>query len=84
VDGLFALPGEFLEDGSAGGVGESAEHGIGIGRLHTKTITVWLWFVKRNMIDFPIAALRGINSFDLRSRGRQDGRIRDEAGLNLT
>jgi len=34
--------------GSAGGVGESAEYGIGVGLLHTQTITKWLWFVKNN------------------------------------
>ena len=45
VDGLFAVLGEVFEEVSAGGVGEGAEDGIGFGRLHGKTITVWLWIV---------------------------------------
>jgi len=40
VDGLFALPGQLLENGPASRVGKSAEHVIGIGRLHVQTITV--------------------------------------------
>jgi hypothetical protein len=40
--GLLALPGELLEDGPAGGVGEGAEDVIGAGRFHVKTITVRL------------------------------------------
>ena len=46
VDGLLAVAGELLEDGSAGGVGERAEDGLWAGLLHRKTITIWLWFVK--------------------------------------
>jgi hypothetical protein len=46
VDGLFALPGQFLEDGPASRVGESPEHVIGAGQRHRKTIAKWLWFVK--------------------------------------
>ena len=34
VDGLFALPGQLLEEGPAGWVGKSAKHVIGMGRLH--------------------------------------------------
>ena len=34
VDGLFALPGQLFEDGSAGGVGEGAEDVIGLGLRH--------------------------------------------------
>jgi hypothetical protein len=40
MDGLFSLPGQFLEDGSAGRVGEGTEYGIGVDLLHIKTITV--------------------------------------------
>ncbi|WP_165419822.1 hypothetical protein [Edaphobacter modestus] len=44
-----------------------------------ETITVWLWFrQERKATQFPIPALRDINSFDLRSRQRHDGQIRDE------
>jgi hypothetical protein len=48
VDGLFALAGQLLENGSAGGVGESSEDVIGIGGRHTQTITMRLLFVKRD------------------------------------
>ena len=47
-----------LQVGSASRVGEGTQHGIGTGRLHTKTITVWLWFVNRIVSQFFIAALR--------------------------
>jgi hypothetical protein len=43
---LFALPGQFLEDGPARRIGKRAEHGIGIGRFHIETITKRLCFVK--------------------------------------
>lgn len=46
VDALFALPGQLLKNRPAGGVGKSTEHVIGIGWLHTKTITIRLWIVK--------------------------------------
>ena len=36
VDGLFALPGQLLEDGPARRIGEGTEDVIGIGRLHTE------------------------------------------------
>ena len=31
VDGLFTLPGQLFEDGSAGGIGQGAEDVIGLG-----------------------------------------------------
>jgi hypothetical protein len=43
---------QVLEDGAAGGVGESAEDEIGIGQRHRKTITEWLWFVKEGAGTF--------------------------------
>jgi len=46
VDGLFAMPGQLFENGPARRVGKSAEHVIGIGRLHAETITVRLLDVK--------------------------------------
>jgi hypothetical protein len=46
VDGLFALPRQLLENSPAGRIGKSAEHGIGIGQLHTQTITKQLCIVK--------------------------------------
>jgi hypothetical protein len=33
-------------------VGDSPEHRIGAGRIHTQTITIWLWFVKRDIARF--------------------------------
>ena len=48
MNGLFALPGKLLEDGPARGVGERAEDVISAGSSHIQTITVWLWFVKRD------------------------------------
>jgi hypothetical protein len=41
------VAGQFFEDGATGGVGESAEDVVGVGLPHKKTITKWLWFVKR-------------------------------------
>jgi hypothetical protein len=40
------VAGQLLEDGSAGGVGESTEDVIGVGQRHRQTITKRLWFVK--------------------------------------
>ena len=34
VDGLFTLPGQLFEDGSAGGIGQGAEDVIGLGLRH--------------------------------------------------
>lgn len=49
VDGEFAVAGEPLEDGPAGGVGESSEY-IVCDVRHAITITGWLWIVKRNCL----------------------------------
>src|SRR5580704_14906306 len=35
VNGLFALPAQLLKNSPARRIGKSAEHGIGVGRLHT-------------------------------------------------
>jgi molybdopterin converting factor subunit 1 len=57
----FVLPcaasGQALED-PEGGIGESIEDVIGVGRLHRQTITKWLWFVKRAAAQFRMAAYR--------------------------
>jgi hypothetical protein len=47
VNRLFAVAGQLLENGATSWIGEGAEHGIGMSQLHTETITIWLWFVKR-------------------------------------
>jgi hypothetical protein len=52
---------QVLEDGAAGGVGESAEDEIGIGQRHRQTITKRLWFVKSEQnIFFDCGLLGGI------------------------
>ena len=48
VDCLFTLPRELLEDRSTGRIGERAEHVMAFARLHTKTISIWLWVVNQN------------------------------------
>lgn len=61
VDGLLAVASQVLEDGAAGGVGESAEDEIGIGQRHRQTITKRLWFVKSEQnIFFDCGLLGGI------------------------
>ncbi|MGC1619165.1 MAG: hypothetical protein WA765_11820 [Candidatus Acidiferrum sp.] len=40
VDGLFAPPGQLLENGPANRIGESPEHVIGIGGFTRKAITI--------------------------------------------
>ena len=57
VDGLFALAGQLFEDGAARGVGKSAEHGTGADRLHAQTITIRLWFVKKDFDFFQLRRL---------------------------
>ena len=47
---LVSVAGQPFEDGSASRVGKGAEYGIGVSRFHRETITIWLWFVKRNLI----------------------------------
>jgi len=69
MDGLFVMPDQLLENGPARRIGKSTEHVIGIGQLHRQTITIWLLFVKRNVMQFPIAILRDINSVDWRAGG---------------
>src|SRR5262245_48024919 len=63
VDGLFALPGKLLEDGPAGGVSECAKGVIGDGLSHNETITVWLWFVKRDALTNARIDYLGKNSY---------------------
>jgi hypothetical protein len=72
VDGLFALPGQHLEEGPASRVGKSTEHVIGIGRLHTRNHNrFWLWFVKRHTLFRKRPAWYQL--LRLRSRQRHDG-----------
>ena len=47
MDGLLALTDHLLEEGTSRGVGQGAEDVAGIGLSHSKTITIWLWFVKQ-------------------------------------
>jgi hypothetical protein len=47
------VAGELLEEGAAGGVGEGAEDGVGVGLLHAKTITGWLFVVN---VKFPASS----------------------------
>jgi hypothetical protein len=49
------VAGQLLEDGSAGGVGESTEDAIGVGQRHRQTITKRLWFVKSEGALFGVA-----------------------------
>ncbi len=53
VHGLFAIPGQPLEDGAASGIGESAEKFVR-GSRHFKTITVWLSIVKPETDSHPV------------------------------
>src|SRR6266851_2294153 len=65
MDGLFALPGQLLENGPARRIGESPEHVIGIGRLHTRNHSRMVMVCQeRKATQFPIAALRGTNLSD--------------------
>jgi hypothetical protein len=64
VDGLFALPGQLLENGPASRVGKSTEHVIGIGRLHIKNHNRAVMVCQERRTAIRIAALRDINSFD--------------------
>src|ERR1700680_4138544 len=50
---------------------------------HTQTITVRLWFVKRGVTQFPIAALRDINSFDWAAGGVPDWQALDWVGFRF-
>lgn len=57
VHGLFAVAGQLLKDGATGGIREGAKDRIALGWLHTKTITIRLWFVKskEGVPMFPIS-----------------------------
>jgi hypothetical protein len=52
MNGLFALPGQLLENGSARRIGKSAEHVIGMGWCHRETITIRLFVVKKKLTIF--------------------------------
>lgn len=43
VNGLFASSCQLLKNGPSRRIGKGTEDVIGVGRLHSKTITVWLW-----------------------------------------
>jgi hypothetical protein len=80
VDGLFALPGQLLEDGPASRVGKSTEDVIGTGRLHAQNHnrTVMVCQERRNTISN--CGLARYQLLQLRSR-QKDGQIRDELRL---
>src|SRR5258707_13355159 len=58
MDCLLALPRQLLKNGPARRIGQGAEHVIGIGCCHTKTIAKWLYVVK-SQPRFVVAKARG-------------------------
>jgi len=71
MNSLFSIAGESLEDPPASGIGKSFENAFDR-TLHSKTITIWLWFVKLKngtptifAVDLPDAPGRKerLNSF---------------------
>jgi hypothetical protein len=74
------VPRQLLENGPARRIGQGPEHVIGIGCCHTKTITMWLCVVKKNVKIFDcglggMAVAHGAKAGGNRTGAPRQGRI---------